>query len=111
MAVGTSVGEDDLRTMLARRSGLDEASLWYPVHEVPRAFGVSWPLTGDRAEDVLSDLLDGLRRTLPPPDEPSGARGPNVFPPPVFSLTTRSRSSRRSNQAPRTCPCGSRRNS
>ncbi|MGC0422762.1 hypothetical protein [Embleya sp. AB8] len=75
MAVGTSVDGGDLRAMLARRSGLDEGSLWYPVHEVPRAFGLSWPLTAGRAEDVLSDLLDGLRRTLPPPDEPSGARG------------------------------------
>lgn len=75
MAVGTSVGEEDLRVTLAGRSGLDEASLWYPVHEVPRVFGVSWPLTCDRAEDVLSALLDGLRRTLPPPDEPPCSRG------------------------------------
>ncbi|MFE5332205.1 hypothetical protein ACFRCG_38065 [Embleya sp. NPDC056575] len=75
VAVGTSVDESELRAMLARRSGLDEASLWYPVHEVPRVFGVSWPLTGDRAEEVLSALLDGLRRTLPPPEVPPGARG------------------------------------
>ncbi|MBV9025441.1 MAG: hypothetical protein JO362_16995 [Streptomycetaceae bacterium] len=66
-ATTSSVSEDELRTMLAQRSGLEKDSLWYPVYEVPRAFGLSWPLTGDQAEEVLSDLLDRLRRVLPPP--------------------------------------------
>jgi hypothetical protein len=61
------VSQDELRTRLAQRSGLAKDILWYPVYEVPRAFGVSWPLSGEQAEDVLSDLLDGLRRVLPPP--------------------------------------------
>lgn len=63
----TSVDEDELRAMLAHRSGLANDVLWYPVYEVPRAFGLSWPLTGEQAEEVLSDLLVGLRRVLPPP--------------------------------------------
>jgi hypothetical protein len=70
----TSVSEDELRTMLAQRSGLEKDSLWFPVYQVPRAFGLSWPLTGDQAENVLSDLLDGLRRVVPPslPDGQDG---------------------------------------
>ncbi|MEU5417864.1 hypothetical protein [Streptomyces sp. NPDC020667] len=70
MSATASVCEDELRTMLAQRSGLDKDSLWYPVYEVPRAFGLSWPLTEDQAEDVLADLLEGLRRVLPPPRQP-----------------------------------------
>lgn len=65
MATAVSVDENALRTALAGRSGLGEDSLWYPVHDVPRAFEVSWPLTGEQAEDVLSGLMDGLRRVLP----------------------------------------------
>ncbi|WP_329155750.1 hypothetical protein OIU91_41075 (plasmid) [Streptomyces sp. NBC_01456] len=61
------MAEDSLRTMLAERSGLERDSLWYPVHDVPRAFGLSWPLTDEQAEEVLSELLDGLRRVLPAP--------------------------------------------
>ncbi|MFE5326070.1 hypothetical protein ACFRCG_06680 [Embleya sp. NPDC056575] len=40
---------------------MDEGSLRHPVHEVRRAFGPAWPLTGGRAEDVLSDLRERLR--------------------------------------------------
>ncbi|MFE1797756.1 hypothetical protein ACFW9L_16520 [Streptomyces sp. NPDC059517] len=74
MPTTTSVSEDALRTMLADRSGLPADTLWAPVHFVPRTFGMSWPLTGARAEEVLSALLDELRRVLPPPqqDEPDG---------------------------------------
>ncbi|MBQ0850329.1 hypothetical protein J8N05_19265 [Streptomyces sp. BH-SS-21] len=68
------MSEDALRTMLADRSGLPADTLWASVHFVPRTFGMSWPLTGARAEEVLSALLDELRRVLPPPlqDEPDG---------------------------------------
>ncbi|ALO05622.1 putative cytoplasmic protein [Streptomyces venezuelae] len=69
MATAARVSEDDLRTMLAERSGLERDSLWYPVHDVPRAFDVSWPLTSEQAEDVLSGLLDRFRRVLPAPRE------------------------------------------
>ncbi|MFJ8755341.1 hypothetical protein ACIREO_39445 [Streptomyces sp. NPDC102441] len=69
MATVASVTESDLRTMLAERSGMDKDVLWYPVSEVARTFGLAWPLTADRAEGVLSDLLDQLRRVLPPPRE------------------------------------------
>ncbi|WP_344468730.1 hypothetical protein [Kitasatospora kazusensis] len=75
MTTAVSVGENELRTMLAQRSGLREDSLWYPAHDVPRAFKVSWPLTAEQAEDVLSDLLDGLRRVLPTPST-DGQDGP-----------------------------------
>ncbi|MER6914013.1 hypothetical protein ABT354_20260 [Streptomyces sp. NPDC000594] len=61
------MSEDGLRAMLAERSGLDADSLWYPVHEVPRRFGLSWPLTAGQAEDVLAGLLDRLRLVLPAP--------------------------------------------
>ncbi|MEU6071951.1 hypothetical protein ABZ864_47915 [Streptomyces sp. NPDC047082] len=64
-----TVSENELRTRLAQRSGLERDLLWYPVHDVPRAFGVSWPLSGDQAEEVLDGLLDRLRRVLPPPLE------------------------------------------
>ncbi|MBT1188204.1 hypothetical protein HET69_30570 [Streptomyces sp. CJ_13] len=67
MATSVSVSEDDLRTMLAERSGLDRDLLWFPVHDVPRAFGLSWPLTAEQAEGALADLLDQLRRVLPAP--------------------------------------------
>ncbi|MFD6465368.1 hypothetical protein [Streptomyces goshikiensis] len=62
-----SVSEDGLRTMLAERSGLDRDLLWFPVHDVPRAFDVTWPLNAEQAEEVLGDLLDGLRSVLPAP--------------------------------------------
>ncbi|MFE9769440.1 tetratricopeptide repeat protein [Streptomyces sp. NPDC005808] len=67
MPTTTSVSEEELRTLLAERSGLPADSLWVPVHLAPRTFGTSWPLSGTRAEEVLSGLLDGLRRVLPPP--------------------------------------------
>ncbi|MEU5196141.1 hypothetical protein AB0G86_19130 [Streptomyces scabiei] len=57
-----TVNEDGLRTMLAERSGLDRDSLWYPVYAVPRDFGLTWPLTAKQADDVLKELLHGLRR-------------------------------------------------
>ncbi|GAU71450.1 hypothetical protein SSP35_40_00160 [Streptomyces sp. NBRC 110611] len=63
------MSEDELRTMLAERSCIDRDALWYPVFEVPRRFGLSWPLTSDQAEEVLSELLDRQRRVLPPPLE------------------------------------------
>lgn len=63
----TTVNEDRLRTMLAERSGLDRDSLWYPVYAVPRDFGLTWPLTAGQADDVLKELLHGLRRVLPAP--------------------------------------------
>ncbi|MGW6958783.1 hypothetical protein [Streptomyces chartreusis] len=58
------VTQEALRAMLAQRSGLPENVLWAPLHHVQRRFGLSWPLTGKQAEDVLSELLDGLRRVL-----------------------------------------------
>ncbi|MFJ5068167.1 hypothetical protein ACIQC7_17425 [Kitasatospora sp. NPDC088556] len=71
----TTVTEDGLRTMLAERSGLDRDSLWYPVYAVPRDFNLTWPLTTGQADDVLRDLLDGLRRVLPAPQVESGPDG------------------------------------
>ncbi|MGF1427516.1 hypothetical protein [Kitasatospora sp. LaBMicrA B282] len=67
MVATTSVSEEGLRAMLADRSGLEADSLWYPVHDVPRAYQVVWPLTAGQAEEVLADLLDALRRVLPAP--------------------------------------------
>lgn len=67
MSAIAAVSEGDLRAMLAQRSGLDRDALWYPVCDVPRAFGVSWPLTEEKAEEVLTGLLDTLRRVLPEP--------------------------------------------
>lgn len=67
MSTAVVVNEDDLRAMLARRSGLEQDSLWSPVHDVPRLFGLSWPLTKDQSEKVLTGLLDTLRRVLPAP--------------------------------------------
>ncbi|WP_405895193.1 hypothetical protein OG612_45030 (plasmid) [Streptomyces sp. NBC_01527] len=61
------MSEDELRTMLAERSGLGKDALWYPVYDVPRVFGLPWPLTTEQAEEVLSALLDRLRRVLPAP--------------------------------------------
>jgi len=77
----TSVSQVELRTMLAQRSGLARDVLWFPVHDVPRRFGLSWPLTGEQAEDVLMRLLDRLRRVLPPPleDEQEGHGGRYVY--------------------------------
>ncbi|MGP3691035.1 hypothetical protein ACTVZO_41280 [Streptomyces sp. IBSNAI002] len=68
------MSEDDLRTMLAERSGLDRDLLWYPVHDVPRSLGLSWPLTAEQAEGALSDLLDRLRRVLPAPRQECAGR-------------------------------------
>ncbi|MER6913997.1 hypothetical protein ABT354_20180 [Streptomyces sp. NPDC000594] len=67
MATASSVSQDELRALLCRRSGLDRDALWFPVQDVPRRFGVSWPLTGDEAQEVLAGLLDGLCHVLPPP--------------------------------------------
>ncbi|WP_406410331.1 hypothetical protein [Streptomyces sp. NBC_01614] len=75
------MSQNELRTMLAQRRGLAEDLLWFPVHDVPRSFGLSWPLTGKQAEEVLSQLLDRLRRVLPPPleDEQKSLRGRYVY--------------------------------
>ncbi|WP_327378798.1 hypothetical protein OG393_33345 (plasmid) [Streptomyces sp. NBC_01216] len=67
MPATTSVSESELRTILAKRSGLDEDALWSPVFHAVRVSGLSWPLTGKQAEEVLSGLLDSLRRVVPPP--------------------------------------------
>ncbi|MEU6381879.1 hypothetical protein [Streptomyces sp. NPDC046909] len=67
MTASATVSENGLRTMLARRSGIEADALWSTVYDVPRVFGVSWPLTGREAEEVLSGLLDTLRRVLPAP--------------------------------------------
>ncbi len=67
MSATAVVSEDDLRAMLAQRSGLDQDALWASVHHVPRVFGRSWPLTKDQAEEVLTGLLDSLCRVLPAP--------------------------------------------
>ncbi|MFB6984655.1 hypothetical protein ACNPQN_39090 [Streptomyces sp. NPDC056297] len=81
----TTVSEEGLRAMLAERSGLDRDSLWYPVYAVPRDFGLAWPLTAGQADDVLKELLDGLRRVLPAPrpeagpDEETGAAERYVY--------------------------------
>ncbi|MFI8769388.1 hypothetical protein ACIGN6_31410 [Streptomyces sp. NPDC053792] len=61
------MSESELRTMLSDRSGLEEDLLFFPVYNVPRQFGLSWPLSIEQAEDVLSGLLDQLRRVLPAP--------------------------------------------
>ncbi|MBE8477485.1 hypothetical protein [Streptomyces justiciae] len=78
MSATAAVSEHDLRAMLAHRSGLEPDALWAPVYDVPRAFGLSWPLTRDQSEQVLTDLLDTLRRVLPAPwpdqDEELGQR-------------------------------------
>ncbi|GAA2810848.1 hypothetical protein GCM10010441_39360 [Kitasatospora paracochleata] len=81
MATTVAVGEGELRTMLAERSGLTEDALWFPVHDVPRAHRLTWPLTARQAEDVLTDLLDQLRRVLPAPgqDGPDGPGRRYVF--------------------------------
>ncbi|MEU9700230.1 hypothetical protein [Streptomyces sp. NPDC047981] len=63
------MSESALRARLAQRSGLDEDALWAPVFHAVRVSGLSWPLTADQAEEVLSGLLDSLRRVLPPPLE------------------------------------------
>jgi hypothetical protein len=67
--------------MLAQRSGLARDVLWFPVRDVPRSFGLSWPLTGKQAEEVLSQLLDWLRRVLEPPleDEQKHLRGRYMY--------------------------------
>ncbi|MEW1760368.1 hypothetical protein AB0393_28140 [Streptomyces cyaneofuscatus] len=67
MTAAASVSEDELRTMLAERSGLDRDALWGAVYFVPRTFGLAWPLPRDKAEEVLAGLLDNLRHVLPPP--------------------------------------------
>src|SRR5437899_697933 len=73
MTTAVSVNENDLRAMLAARSGLEEDSLWFPVHDVPRTFGTPWPLTTEQAENALDGILDQMRRVLP---APAGGRGP-----------------------------------
>ncbi|MFG2211975.1 hypothetical protein [Streptomyces sp. NPDC048638] len=67
MTAATLVNDDELRTMLAERSGLDSDALFFAVYSVPRTFGMPWPLTREQAEEVLPGLLDNLRRVLPPP--------------------------------------------
>ncbi|WP_331725884.1 hypothetical protein [Streptomyces sp. NBC_00470] len=74
MPTTTSVGQDELRAMLVQRSGLAKDVLWFPVHDVPRRFGLSWPLPTQQADDVLSGLLDDLRRVLAPPVEDEQGR-------------------------------------
>ncbi|WP_406511013.1 hypothetical protein [Streptomyces sp. NBC_00212] len=74
MPAAASVGKDELCTLLAQRSGLDEDWLFGLVYLVPRDFGLSWPLTRNQAEEVVNGLLDRLRRVLPAPrqDGPDG---------------------------------------
>lgn len=81
MTTTTSVSQGKLRAILAQRSGLAEDLLWYPVYDVPRRYGLAWPLTGEQAEDVLSGLLHSLRRVLPPPllDKQEGHRRRYVY--------------------------------
>jgi hypothetical protein len=49
------------------------------VHFVPRRFNLTWPLTAEQAERVLSELLDDFRRVLPAPRPGEGADGRYVF--------------------------------